>query len=156
MVMAVASSLLFFRNWGRNFQPRASSVLYASCGPPECITTLKYCASWLICRAVTIPGGLPFMNRAVTSCPELMEEDFVYAMKDMNTYIDVIPGDLVDFYRLVCKYADTRHAEGILVRDVTTFGLISIASQHSLADADERICDIVTHTHSVRAVLMAK
>lgn len=75
------------------------------------------------------------MATAQASCPELTEEDFVYAMKEMNTYIDVIPEDLVDLYRLACKYADMRHAEDVSVRDVMTTGLISVAPQNTLADA---------------------
>ncbi len=75
------------------------------------------------------------MDKARSQYRELLEEDFLCAMKEIGTYVDVTSRDLVDLYHLACKYSDIRHTEAVFVRDVMTRDVVTVSLGSSLAEA---------------------
>ena len=71
--------------------------------------------------------------------PDLTEEDFAQAMRDMGTYIDVLPADLVTLYRSACKYAEIREAECVRIAEIMTPDVITVPPDVSLAYAAEQL-----------------
>jgi len=81
---------------------------------------------------------------------ELTEADFLRAMKEMNTVIDVATEDLVTLYRLARTYADLRHAEGVRIADVMTRDVVTVSPECTLADAAKRF--LLNHVRSMPVV----
>lgn len=66
---------------------------------------------------------------------ELVEEDFLCAMKEMEGFVDITSHDLLELYHLACKYSEIRMAESVYVRDVMTRDVATVTPQSSLAEA---------------------
>ncbi|MEJ2344497.1 MAG: CBS domain-containing protein [Gammaproteobacteria bacterium] len=79
------------------------------------------------------------MLEAEGACRDLSEEDFVYAMREMSTYIDITAQDLLALFQLACKYADIRHAERVRVGNVMTRDVVMIRPDTSLAEAARKL-----------------
>lgn len=75
------------------------------------------------------------MLKAEVACPDLSEEDFVYAMREMNTFIDVTAEDLMTLFQLACKYADIRHAEDIRIGNVMSRDVVVTSPDTALSEA---------------------
>lgn len=79
--------------------------------------------------------------------PDLTEDDFIQAMGETGTYIDVLPSDLVSLYRSACKYAEIRETECVRISEIMTHEVITVAPDVSLAYAAEQLLQ-----HHVRNV----
>lgn len=65
---------------------------------------------------------------------KLQPEDFVNALREMNTFIDVMVDDLVELNARAEKYARLRAAEGHSIADVMTHPVITVRPDSSLAE----------------------
>ncbi len=65
----------------------------------------------------------------------LQASDFVMAIQDMGTFIDVSVDDLMQLYRLAEKHARMRNRESVLVEKLMSHPVITIQPDHSLAEA---------------------
>jgi CBS domain-containing membrane protein len=65
----------------------------------------------------------------------LQASDFVMAMQDMGTFIDVSVDDLMQIYQMAQKHARMRNRESVAVEKLMSHPVITIQSDHSLSEA---------------------
>lgn len=66
---------------------------------------------------------------------ELTREDFVHALKEMNTFMDVTVDDLLELNRTATKYARARKTESQRIENLMTRELVTVTPNTSLVDA---------------------
>ncbi|MBI5040757.1 MAG: CBS domain-containing protein [Gammaproteobacteria bacterium] len=66
---------------------------------------------------------------------ELTREDFVNALKEMGTFVDVTVDDLLELNSKAAKYARVRKTESLRIENLMTRSMITVAPDTSLADA---------------------
>jgi CBS domain-containing membrane protein len=66
---------------------------------------------------------------------ELTRDDFVNALKEMDTFIDVTVDDLMEISSKAAKYARHRRTEGLLVANLMTRNVVTVSPDTSLAEA---------------------
>jgi CBS domain-containing protein len=67
--------------------------------------------------------------------PEPSLEDFKNALKELDTFIDVNPEDLMQINRIAQKHAQLRQVEHLMVRDIMTSGVVTVGPDTSLREA---------------------
>lgn len=67
--------------------------------------------------------------------PDLQQEDFQNALKDLGSYIDVTMEDLMQINRMATKHAQLRQTEQMRVRDLMTTDVATVSPETSLEDA---------------------
>lgn len=65
----------------------------------------------------------------------LQASDFVMAIKDMGTFVDVSVDDLMQIYQMAEKHARIRNRESVSVEKLMAHPVITIRPDHSLAEA---------------------
>ncbi|MFW6082227.1 MAG: CBS domain-containing protein [Desulfosalsimonas sp.] len=70
---------------------------------------------------------------------DLTNEDIIAAMKEMQGYIDITPGDFMEIYRFAYNHAVDRIARSMRARDVMTHRVISVDKDTSLLETAERM-----------------
>ena len=92
-------------------------------------------------RAVSLKSGVVIAfdttrvtmgNRAMSN---VIREDFVNALKEMNTYIDVTVDDLMTLNHKAVKFANLREKESIPVVNLMTTNVVTIRPEAALSDA---------------------
>jgi CBS-domain-containing membrane protein len=100
---------------------------------------------------------------------ELRREDFVNALRDMDTFMDISVDDLMDLNSRAEKYARLRATGSILVRQIMTSPVETVQGDTPLAeaahlmvsrrisglpvvDADQRLVGLVTEADFLRAM----
>lgn len=73
---------------------------------------------------------------------ELTREDFVNALKEMNTFMDVTVDDLLELNRKAAKYALVRKTESLRIENLMTRDVITVTPDTALAEAAHLL---VTH-----------
>ena len=58
--------------------------------------------------------------------PEILDEDFSAALKEMSGFVDITEKDLLELYRLALKHASNRRTTHLLVEQVMTRNVISV------------------------------
>ena len=86
----------------------------------------------------------------MTDAQDLIEDDLVRAMKEMNTVIDAATEDLVTLFHLARKYADIRHAETALVRDIMSPHVTAVGPDQTLAQAAKEF--LMKNVHALPVV----
>ncbi len=76
------------------------------------------------------PGGSPV---------DLENEDIIAAMKEMQGYIDITPGDFMEIYRFAYNHAVDRIARSMCAKDVMTREVICVSPDTSLVETAERM-----------------
>lgn len=66
---------------------------------------------------------------------ELTREDFVNALKEMGTFMDVAVDDLLELNSKAAKYARVRKTESLRIENLMTRSMITVSPDTSLADA---------------------
>lgn len=72
-------------------------------------------------------------------CRNLVREDFVAALRDMNTFIDITVDDLMEINSKAEKQAYLRTTGGILVRDLMSHPVVTVQPDTTLAEAAHRL-----------------
>lgn len=100
---------------------------------------------------------------------DLTREDFVNAMKEMDTFMDVSVDDLVELNRKAAKYARHRKTESLRIGNLMTRDVITVTPDTSLAeaahllvthrisglpvvDAEQRLLGVITEADFLRAM----
>lgn len=100
---------------------------------------------------------------------ELTREDFVNALKEMNTFMDVTVDDLLELNRTAAKYARVRKTESQRIENLMTRELVTVSPNTSLVDAaqllvtnrisglpvvdtDRRLVGVITEADFLRAM----
>lgn len=65
---------------------------------------------------------------------EISDRDVYDAMKDMDGYIDITPGDFQEIYRIAYRHAFQRIAGTVLAKDIMTREVLTVAIDTSLKD----------------------
>ena len=65
---------------------------------------------------------------------DLSEDDVMAAMKSMEGYIDITPGDFTEIYRVAFRYAVDRLSRLVSAQDIMTRQVITVAPDTGLAD----------------------
>lgn len=106
---------------------------------------------------------------AKPSEPELTRDDFVNALKEMNTFMDVTVDDLLELNRKAAKYARVRRTESLRIENLMTRDLVTVTPDTSLAeaahllvtrrisglpvvDAEQRLIGVITEADFLRAM----
>lgn len=74
-----------------------------------------------------------------TSPVDLENEDIIAAMKKMQGYIDIAPGDFMEIYRFAYKHAVDRIARFMRAQDIMTQTVISVQKDTPLLETAERM-----------------
>lgn len=80
------------------------------------------------------------MNKRPES--ELTRDDFVNALKEMDTFMDVTVDDLMEISSKAAKYARHRKTEGLNIANLMTRAVVTVSPDTSLAEAAHLL---VTH-----------
>ena len=100
---------------------------------------------------------------------DLTREDFVNAMKEMDTFMDVAVDDLLELNRKAAKYARHRRTESLRIDNLMTRDVLTVSSDTSLAeaahllvthrisglpvvDAEQRLLGVITEADFLRAM----
>lgn len=100
---------------------------------------------------------------------DLTREDFVNAMKEMDTFMDVAVDDLLELNRKATKYARHRRTESLRIDNLMTRDVLTVSSDTSLAeaahllvthrisglpvvDAEQRLLGVITEADFLRAM----
>lgn len=67
--------------------------------------------------------------------------DFLNALKDMKTYIDISVDDLMTINKKVTQYAQFRCSQSIPARDLMTTPVVTVTADATLSDAARRMLD---------------
>lgn len=81
---------------------------------------------------------------------KLQPNDFVMALQEMGTYVDVSINDLLHIHKLAEKYSHLRNTESVLVAKLMSHPVITVKPGSSLSDAAHLL---VTHKISGLAVV---
>lgn len=73
------------------------------------------------------------MNKRPES--ELTRDDFVNALKEMDTFMDVTVDDLMEISSKAAKYARHRRTEGLNIANLMTRNVVTVSPDTSLAEA---------------------
>lgn len=73
------------------------------------------------------------MNKRPES--DLTREDFVNALKEMDTFMDVTVDDLMEISSKAAKYARHRKTEGLNIANLMTRAVVTVSPDTSLAEA---------------------
>ena len=65
---------------------------------------------------------------------DLSEDDVMSAMKSMEGYIDITPGDFTEIYRVAFRYAVDRLARLVKAEDIMTRQVVAVSPDTGLAD----------------------
>lgn len=65
---------------------------------------------------------------------DLSEDDVMSAMKSMEGYIDITPGDFTEIYRVAFRYAVDRLSSLVSAQDIMTRQVITVSADTGLAD----------------------
>jgi CBS domain-containing protein len=65
----------------------------------------------------------------------VIREDFINALKDMNTYIDITVDDLMVLNHKAIKYAALREKEAVPITSVMTTDVVTVVPELPLSDA---------------------
>lgn len=84
---------------------------------------------------------------------KLQAEDFINALKEMDTYIDVVVDDLVELNRLAERYARMRVTEGNCVADIMSKPVRTVRPDATLSEVAHLF---ITHRISGAPVVDAK
>lgn len=68
--------------------------------------------------------------------PDILDEDFRAALKEMHGYIDITEEDLVKIYGLALEHARRRVMGNVLVDEVMNKGVISIQAEAHIHEAE--------------------
>lgn len=107
------------------------------------------------------------MNKRPES--ELTRDDFVNALKEMDTFMDVTVDDLMEISSKAAKYARHRKTEGLTIANLMTRAVVTVAPDTSLAeaahllvenrisglpvvDAQQRLLGVITEADFLRAM----
>ena len=100
---------------------------------------------------------------------DLTREDFVNAMKEMDTFMDVAVDDLLELNSKAAKYARHRKTESLRIDHLMTRDVLTVAPDTSLAeaahllvthrisglpvvDAEQRLLGVITEADFLRAM----
>ena len=100
---------------------------------------------------------------------ELTRDDFVNALKEMNTFMDVTVDDLLELNRKAMKYARQRNTESLRIENLMTRNVITVSRDTPLAeaaqllvkhrisglpvvDAEQRLVGVITEADFLRAM----
>ena len=100
---------------------------------------------------------------------ELTRDDFVNALKEMNTFVDVTVDDLLELNRKAMKYARQRKTESLRIENLMTRDVVTVSRDTPLAeaaqllvkhrisglpvvDADQRLVGVITEADFLRAM----
>lgn len=100
---------------------------------------------------------------------ELTRDDFVNALKEMNTFMDVTVDDLLELNRKAMKYARQRKTESLRIENLMTRNVITVSRDTPLAeaaqllvkhrisglpvvDAEQRLVGVITEADFLRAM----
>lgn len=100
---------------------------------------------------------------------ELTRDDFVNALKEMNTFMDVTVDDLLELNRKALKYARQRKTESLRVANLMTREVVTVSRDTPLSeaaqllvkhrisglpvvDAEQRLVGVVTEADFLRAM----
>ncbi|MDZ7753502.1 MAG: CBS domain-containing protein [Gammaproteobacteria bacterium] len=101
--------------------------------------------------------------------PQPDREDFVHALREVDTFMDITPDDLVDLNRRAAAHARVRTTETLLVRDLMHHPVHTVGPETTLAaaahilveqrisglpvvDHEDRLAGIITEADFLRAV----
>lgn len=107
------------------------------------------------------------MNKRPES--ELTRDDFVNALKEMDTFMDVTVDDLMEISSKAAKYARHRKTEGLTIANLMTRAVVTVSPDTSLAEAahllvenrisglpvvdkDQRLLGVITEADFLRAM----
>ncbi|MDX5409516.1 MAG: CBS domain-containing protein [Thauera sp.] len=107
------------------------------------------------------------MNKRPES--ELTRDDFVNALKEMDTFMDVTVDDLMEISSKAAKYARHRKTEGLNIANLMTRAVVTVSPDTSLAeaahllvenrisglpvvDADQRLLGVITEADFLTAM----
>lgn len=107
------------------------------------------------------------MNKRPES--ELTRDDFVNALKEMDTFMDVTVDDLMEISSKAAKYARHRKTEGLTIANLMTRAVVTVSPDTSLAeaahllvenrisglpvvDADQRLLGVITEADFLTAM----
>jgi CBS domain-containing membrane protein len=79
--------------------------------------------------------GFRFIEMNEQSGSRLQASDFIMALQEMGTFIDVSVDDLLQINRKAEKYASMRSRENVLVEDIMTQPVETVRSDCTLSDA---------------------
>jgi CBS-domain-containing membrane protein len=65
---------------------------------------------------------------------DLSEDDVMAAMKSMEGYIDITPGDFTEIYRVAFRYAVDRLSRLVSAQDIMTRQVVAVSPDTGLAD----------------------
>ncbi|HEY9198211.1 MAG TPA: CBS domain-containing protein [Gammaproteobacteria bacterium] len=99
----------------------------------------------------------------------LTREDFVNALKEMDTFLDVRVDDLLEINQKAAKYARHRKTEGLRIENLMTRDVLTVTKDTPLADAaqiivenrisglpvvdaDQRLVGLITEADFLRAM----
>jgi CBS-domain-containing membrane protein len=77
--------------------------------------------------------GVKNMNKQYDQ--KLQPNDFVMALQEMGTYVDVSINDLLHIQKLAEKYSRLRNTEGVLVAKLMSQPVVTVRPDSSLSDA---------------------
>ena len=100
---------------------------------------------------------------------ELTRDDFVNALKEMNTFMDVTVDDLLELNKKAMKYARQRRTESLRVANLMTRSVVTVSRDTPLAeaaqllvkhrisglpvvDAEQRLIGVITEADFLRAM----
>jgi len=74
-------------------------------------------------------------NQHIDSCPmDISDDDILRAMKEINGYLDITPGDFKEIYRFAYKHAVERLRHSVKAKEVMTGNVIFVKRDTLLQD----------------------
>lgn len=73
---------------------------------------------------------------------DLTREDFINALKEVDTYVDITPEDLMHLNQIAQKQAELRKAEQAIIRDIMTTDVATVTPDTPLRDAARMLLEL--------------